>query len=79
MLHGLCVGFLLLHYCPLTHPPTHILTAGICGIGLAAVPGTSNHEGGRAVDTSYYSYWLNTLASYGWVRVTLVCIHCLPH
>lgn len=41
---------------------------GICGIGLAAVPGTSNHEGGRAVDTSYYSYWLSTLANYGWVH-----------
>jgi hypothetical protein len=42
--------------------------AGICGIGLAATPGTSNHEGGRAVDTSYYSYWLSTLEAYGWVH-----------
>lgn len=41
---------------------------GICGIGLAAVPGTSNHEGGRAVDTSYYSYWLSTLQAYGWTH-----------
>jgi len=41
---------------------------GICGIGLAASPGTSNHEGGRAVDTSYYSYWLSTLQSAGWVH-----------
>ena len=41
---------------------------GICGIGLAAVPGTSNHEGGRAIDTSYYDYWLSTLQSYGWVH-----------
>lgn len=40
----------------------------ICSIGLAAVPGTSNHEGGRAIDTSYYSYWLSTLNSYGWVH-----------
>ena len=35
---------------------------------LAAVPGTSNHEGGRAIDTSYYSYWLSTLQSYGWAH-----------
>ncbi len=41
---------------------------GICSIGLAATPGTSNHEGGRAVDTSYYSYWLSTLSTYGWVH-----------
>jgi hypothetical protein len=41
---------------------------GICSIGLAAVPGTSNHEGGRAIDTSYYSYWLSTLNSYGWAH-----------
>jgi hypothetical protein len=39
---------------------------GICGIGLAASPGSSNHEGGRAIDTSYYSYWLSTLQAYGW-------------
>ena len=45
-----------------------ILYSGICGIGLAAVPGTSNHEGGRAIDTSYYSYWLSALANYGWVH-----------
>jgi N-acetylmuramoyl-L-alanine amidase len=37
-------------------------------IGLAATPGTSNHEGGRAVDTSYYSYWLSTLNAYGWAH-----------
>mmetsp|Transcript_23648 Transcript_23648/g.39553 ORF Transcript_23648/g.39553 Transcript_23648/m.39553 type:complete len:166 (+) Transcript_23648:204-701(+) len=41
---------------------------GVCGIGLAATPGTSNHEGGRAIDTSYYNYWLSTLAAYGWVH-----------
>ena len=39
-----------------------------CGIGLAAKPGTSNHEGGRAIDTSYYSYWTPLLAPYGWVH-----------
>ena len=38
------------------------------GITLAAVPGTSNHEGGAAIDTSYYSYWEATLANYGWVH-----------
>lgn len=43
-------------------------TKGICGIGLAAKPGTSNHEGGRAVDTSYYDYWLSTLESHGWTH-----------
>jgi hypothetical protein len=41
---------------------------GICSISLAAVPGTSNHEGGRAIDTSYYSYWLTTLQNYGWTH-----------
>jgi LAS superfamily LD-carboxypeptidase LdcB len=39
---------------------------GMCGITLAAKPGQSNHEGGRAVDTSYYNHWLNTLANHGW-------------
>jgi hypothetical protein len=41
---------------------------GMCGIGLAAAPGTSNHESGRAIDTSYYNYWLNTLQNYGWAH-----------
>ena len=41
---------------------------GICGVGLAAQPGTSNHEGGRAIDTSNYSYWLTTLQNYGWAH-----------
>mmetsp|Transcript_7717 Transcript_7717/g.8182 ORF Transcript_7717/g.8182 Transcript_7717/m.8182 type:complete len:231 (-) Transcript_7717:324-1016(-) len=41
---------------------------GMCGIGLAAQPGTSNHESGRAIDTSYYSYWLSTLQNYGWAH-----------
>jgi hypothetical protein len=39
---------------------------GKCGITLAAAPGSSNHEGGRAIDTSYYSYWQPILANYGW-------------
>merc|ERR1711934_19217 len=37
-----------------------------CGIPLAAKPGQSNHEGGRAIDTSYYNYWRATLESHGW-------------
>jgi hypothetical protein len=36
-----------------------------CGISLAAAPGQSNHEGGRAIDTPYYNYWLSTLQSHG--------------
>jgi hypothetical protein len=41
---------------------------GQCGISLAATPGSSNHEGGRAIDTSYYSYWAGPLGSHGWVH-----------
>ncbi len=41
---------------------------GYCSIGLAATPGSSNHEGGRAIDTSNYSYWLTTLQSHGWTH-----------
>lgn len=41
---------------------------GRCGITLAAQPESSNHEGGRAVDTSYYSYWTSPLPRYGWVH-----------
>ena len=39
---------------------------GKCNIGLAAVPGSSDHEAGRSIDTSYYSYWMSTLTSNGW-------------
>jgi hypothetical protein len=28
----------------------------------------SNHESGRAIDTSYYNYWEGTLAAYGWTH-----------
>lgn len=38
----------------------------MCGIQLAAKPGTSNHEGGAAIDTSYYQYWMSTLQANGW-------------
>lgn len=41
---------------------------GRCGITLAAAPGSSNHEGGRAVDTSNYNYWTGYLGNYGWVH-----------
>lgn len=41
---------------------------GQCGITLAAQPGSSNHEGGRAIDTSNYNYWTSTLSKYGWVH-----------
>ena len=39
---------------------------GTCSVGLAAKPGQSDHEGGRSIDTSYYSYWKSTLQSNGW-------------
>ena len=41
---------------------------GICGINLVAAPGTSNHEGGRAIDTDYYSYWLSPLTANGFTH-----------
>jgi hypothetical protein len=28
----------------------------------------SNHESGRAIDTSYYNYWASTLAAHGWTH-----------
>lgn len=39
-----------------------------CGISLAAKPGQSNHEGGRAIDTSNYNYWNAALSAHGWVH-----------
>ena len=42
--------------------------AGRCGITLAAAPGSSNHEGGRAIDTSNYNYWNGYLSSHGWTH-----------
>lgn len=38
---------------------------GKCGIPVAAKPGMSNHEGGRAIDTPDYSFWLSTLQAFG--------------
>lgn len=40
--------------------------AGQCNIQAAAVPGTSNHQSGRAIDTPYYSAWRNRLEANGW-------------
>ena len=39
-----------------------------CGITLAAKPGQSNHEGGRAIDTSNYNYWRGVLGRFGWTH-----------
>lgn len=39
---------------------------GQCKVGLAAKPGTSNHESGLAIDASAYSSWKSRLESYGW-------------
>ncbi len=40
--------------------------AGLCGITLAASPGTSPHESGLAIDTSEYSAWRSALEGNGW-------------
>lgn len=39
--------------------------AGLCGIQLAATPGTSNHEQGLAFDTSDYNAWMTDLDNGG--------------
>jgi len=41
--------------------------AGKCGISLAATPGSSNHEGGLALDTPDYTSWQSALQSQSWV------------
>ena len=40
-------------------------TLGQCGIGLAAKPGSSNHETGLALDIQQYDTWKSTLAAHG--------------
>lgn len=40
--------------------------AGQCNIQAAAVPGSSNHQSGRAIDTPYYSAWRAKLEGNGW-------------
>lgn len=39
--------------------------AGLCGIQLAATPGTSNHEQGLAFDTADYNAWMTALDNGG--------------
>ena len=39
---------------------------GRCGIQIAASPGSSNHEGGRAMDVSEYEAWRNALEGHSW-------------
>jgi hypothetical protein len=39
---------------------------GSCGIQIAAVPGSSNHETGIAIDVSDYSSWRSALENHGW-------------
>jgi hypothetical protein len=38
---------------------------GKCGIGLAAYPGSSNHESGLAIDVSQYNTWKSALTGNG--------------
>ncbi len=40
--------------------------AGRCGIPIAATPGTSNHEGGRAVDVANWSSRVSVMRAHGW-------------
>lgn len=40
--------------------------AGQCGIQVAAVPGSSNHQSGRAIDSPSYSTWRAALSAQGW-------------
>lgn len=39
---------------------------GICGVPLAALPGKSNHQSGRAIDVNSYSSWISRLQNKGW-------------
>jgi hypothetical protein len=41
---------------------------GLCGITAAATPGTSNHEGGRAVDLDNYADRIDAMAAFGWAH-----------
>ncbi len=40
--------------------------AGQCGIQLAAEPGSSNHQSGRAIDVPSYNSWITKLQAKGW-------------
>jgi hypothetical protein len=39
---------------------------GRCGIPIAAAPGASNHESGRAIDVRNWSAWVTLLGAHGW-------------
>jgi hypothetical protein len=41
---------------------------GRCGITAAAQPGSSNHEGGRALDVDNWESWVGTLGAHGWAH-----------
>jgi hypothetical protein len=41
---------------------------GRCGIAIAATPGTSNHESGRAVDLANYSSEISNMSNHGWAH-----------
>jgi len=41
---------------------------GRCGIPIAATPGTSNHESGRAVDLANYSGEIGNMGNHGWAH-----------
>ena len=41
---------------------------GRCGISAAALPGQSNHEGGRALDVDNWYDWVGDLANHGWAH-----------
>lgn len=40
--------------------------AGSCGIQVAATPGSSNHQSGRAIDISDHDHWNAALTAQGW-------------
>jgi uncharacterized protein (TIGR03382 family) len=44
----------------------HWYLEGRCGITAAATPGTSNHEGGRAVDMQNWASRIGDMAAHGW-------------
>lgn len=41
---------------------------GRCGIAIAATPGTSNHESGRAVDLANYGSEIGNMSNHGWAH-----------
>lgn len=60
-------------------PQQHLLyqwyqTKSTC-VGIAAVPGQSNHQTGIAVDVSNYQQWLSSLQSYNFAQLPGDAIH----